>query len=217
MLIIDRFLSQLASINSFHWEAWDNWWINKLLNCCSWAQCALIVYVMAPPFMSTAELLSALLQRVLLVQCAAALLKSTQKLAEAFLESLFKSLFHPEIVICTLIRLNPSEVFWTFTFTYQIFVATCCLLTYFCQWWISCPWYHWHNFLCPGKHLMEGIFQFSTVNKEAKVGMKAVKKLPENSQLCHTSYQQLLSETGLKFYSLILISQTYSLTELCLN
>lgn len=43
MQIINWFLSLLVSINSFHWAAWDNWWINKLLNCCSWDQCALSV------------------------------------------------------------------------------------------------------------------------------------------------------------------------------
>lgn len=97
--------------------------------------------VMALFFMSPAELLCASLQSVLLLllQSAAALSKSTEKLTEAFVESLCKSLFHPEIIICTLIRLNLWSVL-------SVHFASCCLLTYFCQWLISCPWHHWHFF-----------------------------------------------------------------------
>ena len=86
-LILDRFLSQSVSVNSFHWAAGiTNELINSLIVALELS--ARLQYVMALPlhvFSRVAVCLTAVWCCSLQLHCE----KSTLKLAEAFLESLF--------------------------------------------------------------------------------------------------------------------------------
>lgn len=76
MLIIDRFLSQLVSTNSFYWVASESWWINKLLNCCRGARCVTTLWSAS-------------------LQCAAAVLKKTLKACGGFSRVLISFISSP--------------------------------------------------------------------------------------------------------------------------
>lgn len=120
MLIIDRFLSQLVSTNSFHWAACENWWINKLLNCCRRARRVCDG--------------SPLQHRHWSAVCSRIVRIDPKARGGFFPESLFKSLFHPEIInlLTPWRRVNLSGgLFWGRLLSpNKLLLLRCRLLTY---------------------------------------------------------------------------------------